>query len=91
VRKPGSLLPDVEHDVWLIRRAKDRGLAPVGMWHSHPSGYRGPSPADLTAFSALRQLDGDHQLMLLAVPGQDGGFVLDGFVVSRRTARRARL
>jgi integrative and conjugative element protein (TIGR02256 family) len=91
VRKPGSFLSDVEHDVWLIRRARDRGLVPVGMWHSHPSGYRGPSRADLAAFAALRELDGDDQLMLLLVPDQDGGFEFDGFVVSRSTARRVRL
>jgi proteasome lid subunit RPN8/RPN11 len=81
IRTPDAYRPDVEDDLSLVDQMESAGLAPIGIWHTHPAGSAAPSPEDLAFFARWRRGLGIEQLLaLIAVPSEDG-WSFEPFVV----------
>ncbi len=81
-RSGASYELDVEHLQPLLRNAEDRGLAFLGIWHSHPEGFNELSATDRTAArSILRDPDWNVTELLLPLSVRRGkGFETSFFL-----------
>jgi proteasome lid subunit RPN8/RPN11 len=84
VRTADSYTPDLEHDLAIharLRADSSKPVVVVGVFHSHPQGYRVPSSQDLTSVATWRSLlDLERLVSLIVVPAR-GGWSVDAWTV----------